>query len=233
MSDELLRAMMNAPQCLTATMDTVDDDERRRDVLFYSGAKVPRFDWWSGEEYDLSFAMDGADLSRLKADAPVLNGHSSYQAGDVLGVVENPRKTARGYEATMRFSAREDVDGIIQDIKDGILRNVSMGVAINKIVLKEEDKKAKRKHYMATEWTPFEISVVPIGADPGAKFLAADPRLSALREKHTFSDAEMQKLAADVAQHFRKLSAVSGAASDAEKNEALAKIAIMRLRHAR
>ncbi len=226
MTKELLEALVAAPQCLTAQMEAAEGEERRRDVLFYSGAKVPRMDWWTGEEYDLSFSMDGADLKRLK-DGPVLNGHSDSAVQDVLGIVENPRKSERGYEASLRFSDRDEVAGVWKDIQDGILRSVSMGVQIQKIVLKEDDTKKKRKHYMATEWEPFEISVVPRGADPGAKFLSSDPRLIELRGKRApITDAEMSKLAEDVARHFRKLSAIPGAASEADDSETKAREAL-------
>jgi hypothetical protein len=232
MTKELLQAIIDAPQCLTAQMDAAEGGERRRDVLFYSGAKVPRMDWWTGEEYDLSFAMDGADLKKLK-DGPVLNGHADFQVQDVLGVVENPRRSERGYEASLRFSDRDEVAGVWKDIEDGILRSVSMGVNIKKIELKEDDKKNKRKHYMATEWEPFEISVVPRGADPGAKFLAADPRLLELRGGHIPADIDMAKLAEDVVAHFRKLSgsAVSPTGTDSSEDQAREALALRQRRY--
>lgn len=58
---------------------------------------------------------------------------------------------------------------------------------------------------MATDWKPFEISVVPIGADPGAKFLSRDGRLERLR-------------AIDLS--------APGAASDAEDSERKARVAL-------
>lgn len=198
MSTELLESIQAAPGYLVASLSEDEDKEpRRRDVLFYSGAKVERYDWWTDESYDLSFSMDGADLSELISRGRVLNGHSKYSALDVIGAVENPRREAGGYVATLRFSEAEDVDPIWQRIEDGTLRDVSMGVKINKIELAEEDKKAKRKHYMATSWQPFEISVVPIGADPGAKFLSMDPRLERLRSRefsarHGADDSEQK-----------------------------------------
>jgi len=194
MKTELLDSILAAPGYLAAPMAKSEAAGRVREVLFYSGAKVERFDWYTGEMYDLSFDLGGADLSGLNAGAPVLNGHSSSQAADVIGVIESAAMTSRGGTAVLRFSDRAEVDGIWQDIEGDILRNVSMGVAISKLDMISK-KGDKRKSYMATEWKPFEISVVPMGADPGAKFLAADPRLERLRT----------------------LSVESGAASEAEK----------------
>lgn len=144
---------------------------RRREVLFYSGATVDRFDSWSGESWRLRFDMDSADLSTLQAgSAPVLDGHQSNESEYVLGIVENARKADDGFRATLRFSNREDVNGIWQDIEDGILRSVSMGVQIGELVVQSRPG-AEIKEYLARKWKPYEISIVPIGADPGAKIL--------------------------------------------------------------
>lgn len=144
---------------------------RRREVLFYSGATVDRFDVWSGEMRQLRFDMDSADLSALRAGAPVLDGHQVLETEYVIGVVESARKADDGFRATLRFSNREDVNGIWQDIEDGILRNVSMGVQIGELVL-ESRPGAEVKQYLAKKWKPYEISVVAIGADPNAKILS-------------------------------------------------------------
>jgi len=169
---------------------------RTREVIFYTGAKVERYDWYSDEWYDLSFDMETADLSEI-VGAPVLNGHMTYQAQSVIGVVESARRTDAGYQAVLRFSEAADVDDIWQRIAEGTLRNVSMGVKFERPELVDDGKKSGRKHRMAKNWTPYEISVVPLGADPGAKFLAADMRLEKLRAAAT------------------KISAESGAASEA------------------
>jgi len=144
---------------------------RRREVLFYSGATVDRFDFWSGESWRLRFDMDSADLSTLQAgSAPVLDGHKLDESEYVLGIVENARRAEDGFRATLRFSNRADVNGIWQDIEDGILRSVSMGVQIGELVI-ESRPGAEIKEYLARKWKPYEISIVPIGADQGAKIL--------------------------------------------------------------
>lgn len=139
MKKELLESILAAPAFVVCSMEVppaeTPVEDFIREVVFYSGAKVERYDWWTGENYDLSFDMNGADLSALNADAPVLNGHEQEEAEDVIGVVQSASKDKRGYVATLRFSNREDVAGIRQDIADGILRNVSMGVSIQALKL--------------------------------------------------------------------------------------------------
>lgn len=211
MKKQLLESILAAPGYVVCSLDAMPPPETPaedfiREVVFYSGAKVERFDWWTGETYDLSFSMTGADLSALNGGAsPVLNGHESEEAEDVIGVIVSASKDKRGYVATLRFSNREDVAGIRQDIADGILRNVSMGVSIQALELVSKPEE-KRKHYMATAWKPFEISVVPIGADPGAKFLSKDARLERLRSLD--------------------ISAPTGAASEADDSEQKARLAL-------
>lgn len=164
---------------LLAPMPAPEDDEdepkvegpRRREVLFYSGATVERFDFFTGESWKLRFDMDSADLSALSAGAPVLDGHQIDETEYVIGVVESARRADDGYRAVLRFSNREDVNGTWQDIQDGILRNVSMGVQIGELVV-ESKPGADVKQYLAKKWKPYEISVVPIGADPNAKILS-------------------------------------------------------------
>jgi len=166
---------------LLAPMPTPEDDNedekpeaegpRRREVLFYSGATVERFDMFTGELRRLRFDMDSADLSDLSAGAPVLDGHRASETEYVVGIVESARRADDGYRAVLRFSNREDVNGLWQDIQDGILRNVTMGVQIGELVL-ESRPGAEVKQYLARKWKPYEISVVPIGADPKAKILS-------------------------------------------------------------
>jgi hypothetical protein len=196
--DQAQQLLLQTPQSLLSSLrpaellqmpeegDKVElPGKRKRDVLFYSGAKVERVDMWSGDMYDLSFSMDGGDVTQL-AGKPVLNGHQQEEVEYVLGVVENPRRTRRGYEATLRFSDREDVAPVWQDIEDGILTSVSMGVQIVEMT-QAPDSTVKRPHLLASKWKPFEISIVPIGADPGAKFLSAS--LSAAKRISTAPSA--------------------------------------------
>jgi hypothetical protein len=196
--DQAQQLLLQTPQSLLSSLRPAellqmleDGDKaelpgkRKRDVLFYSGAKVERVDMWSGDMYDLSFAMDGGDVTQL-AGKPVLNGHQQEEVEYVLGVVENPRRTRRGYEATLRFSDRQDVAPVWQDIEDGILTSVSMGVQIVEMT-QAPDSTVKRPHLLASKWKPFEISIVPIGADPGAKFLSAS--LSAAKRISTAPSA--------------------------------------------
>ncbi|MFO0453600.1 MAG: hypothetical protein ACK52I_33925, partial [Pseudomonadota bacterium] len=97
--DQAQQLLLQTPQSLLSSLRPADllqmpeegdkvelPGKRKRDVLFYSGAKVERVDMWSGDMYDLSFAMDGGDVTQL-AGKPVLNGHQQEEVEYVLGVV--------------------------------------------------------------------------------------------------------------------------------------------------
>ena len=116
------------------------------------------------------------DLSRLKSGtAPLLNAHNSWDLEDIIGVIESAKvENGIGY-ATVRFSKRPEADVIFQDVKDGVIRNVSMGTSISALELLES-KEGSPKVYRATKWQPYELSFVPVGADPQAQSFGNDNR---------------------------------------------------------
>jgi HK97 family phage major capsid protein/HK97 family phage prohead protease len=128
-------------------------EDRTYEFPFSSEHPVARY---FGNEV-LSHETKAADLSRLNDGAPLLFNHDVDR---VIGVVETARideKLKRGY-ARVRFSKNEFAQEVLADVKDGILRNVSFGYSIDKM---EE----RGGNFVATAWSPYEISLVAIGAD--------------------------------------------------------------------
>jgi len=104
------------------------------------------------------------DLERLNSSAPLLYNHDRSERENRIGVVERAwLENGRGY-AEVRLSKRDEVAGIWQDVKDGILRNVSVSYKINERKLEEEHQEMPDT-YRVTSWTPMEISLVDIPAD--------------------------------------------------------------------
>ena len=134
---------------------TVSEDERSIEFPFSSEYPVARY---FGNEV-LQHDKRSADLTRLNDSAPLLFNHDPDK---VIGVVERAwidgdRK--RGY-ATVKFSRNAFAQEVLADVKDGVLRNVSFGYAIN------EMEQRGSGDFVATSWAPYEISVVSIPADP-------------------------------------------------------------------
>ena len=173
--------------------ESVDEEARTVEVVWSSGARVPRRDRMTGEAYEefLSLDPEHVDLSRLNGGAPLLDTHGAWSLDGVIGVVERAwieeqeAGTAEGRtgkqmtpvgKALVRFSERDDVEPVWRDVRAGIIRNVSVGYSVRAYEITEE--KGKVPVWRAVDWTPAELSAVPIGADPDAGFRSAalDPQ---------------------------------------------------------
>lgn len=133
----------------------VDKDTRSVRLSFSSEEPV---DMWYGTEI-LSHAKGAVRLNGdRQASMPLLFNHNR---DDLLGIVESIEigQDKRGY-ATVRFGKDERGDWAMQQADDGILCNVSFMYRVFKF---EEDTEAET--YTATDWEPYEISLVTIPAD--------------------------------------------------------------------
>lgn len=134
--------------------DVTIGDDRTIEFPFSSEEPVAR---WFGDEV-LSHEKSAADLGRLNDGAPLLFNHNM---DDYIGVVEKSwiGDDKRAY-ARVRFANHERANQIMQDVKDGILRNVSFAYEVRKYV---EDTKTKT--YTGTDWMAYEVSFVTVPAD--------------------------------------------------------------------
>jgi len=157
-----------------AAPETFDTETRSVDLVISTGASVRRRDFFTGEEFDeeLVISRDAVRMDRLNRGAPLLDSHFNFSLSGVLGAVVpgSARIEDGALIARVQFSQREDVAAIIQDVADGIIRNVSVGYLIHKFEVDETTSPPTRR---ATDWEPFEVSLVPIGADPNAGVRAA------------------------------------------------------------
>lgn len=159
------------PLDLRAEVGAVNEEARTVEMTFSTGADVVRFDWETGKRYLERLSLDPKHvrMQRLSSgSAPLLDSHSAYTLSHVIGVVERAELDGRKGTATVRFSKRADVEPFYQDVRDKIIRNVSIGYTVHRF---EELPAAKNGMAvrLATDWEPYEISMVPIGADSGAR----------------------------------------------------------------
>lgn len=153
--------------------ESVDIENRTVELTWTTGAKGRRWSWDVGSYMEELEVSDGAvRLDRLNNGAPLLGVHNQYELGAVLAVVERAWIADGLGHALVRFSKREDADIVFKDVIDGILRNVSVGYAVHRYELIEEEDD-KLPTYRAVDWEPLEISLVPIGFDDGAKVRSA------------------------------------------------------------
>lgn len=149
-----------------------DVSERTIEVTWTAGASVRRYDWLRDRYYQEQLSQENGAVrmgTLQSGKAPFLNVHSQYSLDSVLGVIESADSPADGGAATIRFSKRAAVNDIYQDVQDGILNSVSLGARIHRLQMIAPDVEGNTDWiYRAIDWEPYEISLVPIGADPGA-----------------------------------------------------------------
>lgn len=165
-----------APPSIRAAFSpsTWDAESRTVEVVFTTGAEVARTDWQTGRSYIevLEVSESAVDLSRLNAGAPLLNTHSSWTLADIVGVVDRAWIDGQEGRARVRFSERPEIRPIVDDVLAGVIRNISVGYWTDQreVTPATADRPEIRR---ATRWTPGEISLVPVPADPGAQVRAA------------------------------------------------------------
>ena len=114
-----------------------DGDNAVLSLSFSSETPYTRSTWFDEPWVEILGHKDSeVDLSRLNAGAPVLANHERYggAAGSPLatiGVVEKAWIDDGIGRAEIRLSRRPELAGLVQDIRDGIVRNVSVGYQIN------------------------------------------------------------------------------------------------------
>lgn len=160
------------PLSVRAAVGSVNEEARTVDLVFSTGAAVNRYDYFSGKRYREVLSLDPThvDLRRLNGGAPLLDSHSAYTVGDILGtVVRGSARIEKGKAlATVRFSKREAVEPIWGDVRDGIITSVSVGYLVHKFVEEDAADGDKVPTRTAVRWEPYEVSLVGMPADAGA-----------------------------------------------------------------
>ncbi|MEX3915980.1 prohead protease/major capsid protein fusion protein [Paraburkholderia sp. BR10872] len=163
-------------------VSSVNADARTVDVTWTTGAQVLRYDWMRDRNYleELSTQPGAVRMQRLESgSAPLLNNHSRWAGLDgVLGVVSSASlNSASGTgQATLRFSKRDIAEPYFQDVQDGILRNVSVGYRTYRVEMIPPGQEGNDQWiYRATDWEPYEVSLVAIPADAGSTTRGDDP----------------------------------------------------------
>ena len=143
----------------------INETERTVHVSFSSEAVVPRF--WGTEV--LCHDKDCVDLTRLTELGVSLFNHNRDK---VIGVIKNPilNEVEKRCHCDIYFDDDEDSDKIFQKVKKGILRGVSVGYQVDRweeVKTGEVSSNGRFKGpcFVATKWTPLEVSIVSVPAD--------------------------------------------------------------------
>lgn len=146
------------------------------EIVFTTGAPVKRYDWVNGRYYmeQLEVSDEAIDLSRLQRGAPLLNSHYAWDLESQLGVCDQPEiRNGQGICQT-QLSRRESVKGVVQDLEDRVIRNVSVGYARNAIEMVAPSEDTGMWIYRVKRWTPMEVSLVTIPADMDSQVVRSE-----------------------------------------------------------
>jgi HK97 family phage major capsid protein/HK97 family phage prohead protease len=130
------------------------NDDRKVNCAISSTAPVKR----GRKEEVLLHGPGNVDLTFLSSGrAPVLMDHVPTRQ---VGVIESVTLDSKAgvLRATLRLSQSADATNVLQDIRDGIRSNISIGYQIDQYDETESQ-------ILVTRWTPIEVSIVSIPAD--------------------------------------------------------------------
>ncbi|MFI0476272.1 prohead protease/major capsid protein fusion protein [Paracoccus jiaweipingae] len=154
---------------ITPRPSTLDAQARTIKAIVSTGAETARPGYL--ERLDLR----GADLSRL-IGGPVLDAHRSASTRDQLGVIEAAELRPEGLWVRIRFRSNDAAQAVLSDIGDGTLRGLSIGYSVAEW---QDTREGDRRIRTAKRWTPLEVSIVPVPADPGAHFRHGEHQMEA------------------------------------------------------
>ncbi len=143
------------------------DEEAENDVHRYEfkASSDSPVEMWRGFYEILDHKPESVRMDWLNSgNAPMLGMHNRY---DQVGVIESARIEGGHIVVTVRVSRSQS--DLIQDIEDGIVRNVSIGYRIHKDTLEgretDEDGNVISTTVRTIDWEPNEVSFVSIPAD--------------------------------------------------------------------
>jgi len=145
---------------LVATLERsmIDTEERTVPVTISTAAALPGP---SGMLEVLRHDSDSIDFSRAENGLPLQVAHDSRTLP--VGRVERLHLVGSKLRGVARFSRSARGSEAWQDVVDGILCDVSIGAQVARNSWLQEGETL-----FATRWTPYEVSLVASGADPGA-----------------------------------------------------------------
>ena len=152
--------------CRETTIDQVDSDNRTVELSFSSETPYGR---WFGDEI-LCHDEECINLERFSNGLGTVLFNHDRDA--VVGHIEKVWLEDNRGKALVRFDTDEQSETIFQKVQSGTLQGVSVGYAINRYeVLEDEDTKSTNGRfngpaYVVTDWEPLEISIVSVPADP-------------------------------------------------------------------
>jgi hypothetical protein len=169
------RNMPPLSRAATLVPSTFNEADNTIDVVWTTGARVRRFDWYSESAYEEELAVtpEAVDMSRFDAGTVqvidchnVSGGVNAIIGIAVCGSIANGQGTA-----TLKLSTRPEMAGIVADIRAGVIRAISFGYNVTRYEITRAIDRTDGVNmplYRAAAWQPYEISFVTVPADADA-----------------------------------------------------------------
>ena len=145
---------------LHATFERAELDADARSVPITISTDAP-IRGVTGVPEILRHTPESVDLSRASLGLPLQVAHKHGELP--VGRVERLAITGGRLRGIARFSSSTRGQEAWQDVVDGIIRDVSVGAQVEHSAWEDNDGTL-----VARRWTPVEVSLVAVGADPAA-----------------------------------------------------------------
>lgn len=153
-------------ELLNASIRAVEGEGNERKFILSFSSEEP-YERWFGNEI-LDHNEGSADLTRLNEIGCLLFNHNRDK---VIGKITRAWLDNNRGNAEVEFDSDEESEIIYQKVKSGTLKGVSVGymvdlveeVMANKVSI---DGRFQGPSTIVRNWTPFEISIVSVPADP-------------------------------------------------------------------
>lgn len=159
--------------------DAAGDADNIFVACYSTGAAVRRWDWDYGDFME-ELSVDPAHIRSGRLDTGALPILLDHRQGirNQFGVVEKHWiENGRAYVQFRMETGTPEADAILNKLRQGIVRSVSVGYRIHTLIERKEADKIPT--LTATDWEPFEISLVSVPADAQATTVRSDGDASA------------------------------------------------------
>ena len=153
-------------ELIVNSIRAVEGEGNERKFILSFSSEEP-YERWYGLEI-LDHTEGAIDLTRLNEIGCLLFNHNR---DDVIGKINRAwLENNRGY-AEVEFDTDDESEKIYQKVKSGTLKGVSVGYRVDsweEVVANKTsaDGKFTGPCSIARKWTPYEISIVSVPADP-------------------------------------------------------------------
>ncbi|MCM5528960.1 Mu-like prophage major head subunit gpT family protein [Parasegetibacter sp. NRK P23] len=161
---------------------TYNEADNTIEVVFATETPVKRSKWGESFIEILDCSKRSVQLQRLNQGGPVVDSHNTWSMDSQFAVVERAwvDESTRECRALIRFSKTEGDKEKVEKIKDGIIRNVSVGYIIHEAEVTDGEEN-KLPELRATDWEPHEISFLPMQADMNSGTRAAEENVNEIK----------------------------------------------------